>query len=191
MGQREERSASQIVDGVRRRPRRDTVVGKSSLRAKSTTCDALDAVGTSTRALSPSSSPSVHVARVHGSRPIASNRREMGRFERNPFGFEPVSFRFRSGRERRSTIPSGPIDSQWLALCDMHLGRVCASGKQNLPQKICVTCGRPFTWRKKWERCWDEVSTCSKRCNAERKRQNREEARKIGGSQPTTDSDDQ
>lgn len=41
--------------------------------------------------------------------------------------------------------------------------------KENLPQKMCVTCNRPFTWRKKWERCWDEVSTCSKRCNAERR----------------------
>ena len=42
--------------------------------------------------------------------------------------------------------------------------------KQNLPTKICVTCNRPFTWRKKWERCWDEVTTCSKRCNSERRR---------------------
>lgn len=41
--------------------------------------------------------------------------------------------------------------------------------KENLPSKICVTCKRPFTWRKKWEKCWDEVTTCSKRCNAERK----------------------
>jgi hypothetical protein len=43
----------------------------------------------------------------------------------------------------------------------------------NLPVKDCVVCGRPFTWRKKWENCWDEVSTCSKRCNGERKRLNR------------------
>lgn len=42
--------------------------------------------------------------------------------------------------------------------------------KENLPSKICVSCQRPFTWRKKWERCWDEVQTCSKRCNAERKK---------------------
>jgi len=34
-------------------------------------------------------------------------------------------------------------------------------------------CQRPFTWRKKWERCWDEVKTCSKRCNAQRKADNR------------------
>ena len=28
---------------------------------------------------------------------------------------------------------------------------------------------RPFTWRKKWENCWDDVKTCSKRCQSERK----------------------
>lgn len=41
--------------------------------------------------------------------------------------------------------------------------------KGNLPQKDCVVCGRPFTWRKKWERSWDEVTCCSKKCNAERR----------------------
>uniref|UniRef100_A0A7S3NL29 DUF2256 domain-containing protein n=1 Tax=Aureoumbra lagunensis TaxID=44058 RepID=A0A7S3NL29_9STRA len=41
---------------------------------------------------------------------------------------------------------------------------------KNLPEKICVVCERPFTWRKKWERCWDEVTTCSKRCNSERRK---------------------
>jgi len=42
--------------------------------------------------------------------------------------------------------------------------------KENLPTKVCVVCDRPFTWRKKWERCWDEVTTCSKTCNAARRR---------------------
>ena len=41
--------------------------------------------------------------------------------------------------------------------------------KSNLPEKICVVCGRPFTWRKKWERCWDEVTCCSKKCNSLRR----------------------
>lgn len=41
--------------------------------------------------------------------------------------------------------------------------------KENLPLKICVSCNRPFNWRKKWERCWDEVITCSKSCNAKRR----------------------
>lgn len=41
--------------------------------------------------------------------------------------------------------------------------------KENLPSKVCVVCNRPFTWRKKWERCWDEVTTCSKSCNGKRR----------------------
>lgn len=43
----------------------------------------------------------------------------------------------------------------------------------NLPTKVCVVCNRPFTWRKKWESSWDEITTCSKRCNNERKKSNR------------------
>jgi hypothetical protein len=38
------------------------------------------------------------------------------------------------------------------------------SKKGELPTKICVVCQRPFAWRKKWERCWDEVRYCSERC---------------------------
>ncbi|MDA9572020.1 DUF2256 domain-containing protein [Flavobacteriaceae bacterium] len=41
--------------------------------------------------------------------------------------------------------------------------------KRNLPQKTCPTCLRPFSWRKKWERNWDEVKFCSQRCSVERK----------------------
>jgi len=36
--------------------------------------------------------------------------------------------------------------------------------KSDLPQKTCLTCKRPFTWRKKWEKVWDEVRYCSHRC---------------------------
>ncbi|WP_282076598.1 DUF2256 domain-containing protein [Epibacterium ulvae] len=38
--------------------------------------------------------------------------------------------------------------------------------KANLPQKICPVCLRPFTWRKKWAKHWDEVKYCSKKCRA-------------------------
>ena len=34
----------------------------------------------------------------------------------------------------------------------------------NRPAKICAACGREFTWRKKWERCWEQVRYCSDRC---------------------------
>nr|WP_225917176.1 DUF2256 domain-containing protein [Pseudomonas farsensis] len=33
-----------------------------------------------------------------------------------------------------------------------------------LPSKVCVVCGRPFNWRKRWARCWEEVKYCSQRC---------------------------
>ncbi|MDX5321632.1 MAG: DUF2256 domain-containing protein [Bacteroidota bacterium] len=36
--------------------------------------------------------------------------------------------------------------------------------KSFLPEKICRTCQRPFSWRKKWEKNWEEVLYCSKRC---------------------------
>ena len=36
--------------------------------------------------------------------------------------------------------------------------------KQHLPEKICRRCGRPFTWRKKWDRDWEQVLYCSDRC---------------------------
>jgi uncharacterized protein (TIGR00251 family) len=41
--------------------------------------------------------------------------------------------------------------------------------KSNLPSKLCATCGRPFNWRKKWERCWDEVRYCSDWCRNEKR----------------------
>jgi hypothetical protein len=42
--------------------------------------------------------------------------------------------------------------------------------KGDLPTKVCAACGRPFAWRKKWERVWDEVRYCSDRCRADAKR---------------------
>lgn len=36
--------------------------------------------------------------------------------------------------------------------------------KQNLPEKICLVCQRPFSWRKKWEKVWEEVRYCSDAC---------------------------
>ncbi|POG11141.1 DUF2256 domain-containing protein [Pseudomonas putida] len=42
--------------------------------------------------------------------------------------------------------------------------------KGELPSKNCVVCGLPFTWRKRWARCWDEVRYCSERCRRAAKR---------------------
>jgi hypothetical protein len=38
--------------------------------------------------------------------------------------------------------------------------------KVNLPSKICAACGRPFAWRKKWARDWENVKFCSDRCRS-------------------------
>lgn len=39
--------------------------------------------------------------------------------------------------------------------------------KRDLPEKSCLRCSRPFAWRKKWERDWENVSYCSERCRRE------------------------
>ncbi|MFZ3144266.1 DUF2256 domain-containing protein [Psychrobacter glacincola] len=44
-----------------------------------------------------------------------------------------------------------------------------AHKKVNLPQKICPVCQRPFTWRKKWEKDWEQVIYCSEKCRRGRK----------------------
>jgi len=36
--------------------------------------------------------------------------------------------------------------------------------KGNLPSKICTVCEKPYNWRKKWAKVWDEVKYCSERC---------------------------
>ncbi|WP_282032540.1 DUF2256 domain-containing protein [Winogradskyella eximia] len=40
--------------------------------------------------------------------------------------------------------------------------------KENLPTKMCLTCNRPFTWRKKWEKNWDNVKYCSEKCRRQK-----------------------
>ncbi|MFZ6863734.1 DUF2256 domain-containing protein [Undibacterium sp. Ji67W] len=38
--------------------------------------------------------------------------------------------------------------------------------KADLPTKLCPSCLRPFAWRKKWEKVWNEVKYCSERCRS-------------------------
>ncbi|MES1926996.1 hypothetical protein T31B1_16803 [Salinisphaera sp. T31B1] len=42
--------------------------------------------------------------------------------------------------------------------------------KADLPEKPCLYCGRPFTWRRKWARDWHAVRYCSKACRAAARR---------------------
>jgi hypothetical protein len=37
------------------------------------------------------------------------------------------------------------------------------------PSKVCPTCGRPFSWRRKWAAVWEEVIYCSERCRRNKK----------------------
>jgi hypothetical protein len=45
------------------------------------------------------------------------------------------------------------------------------SNKSSLPSKICEVCLRPFSWRKKWAKDWQQVKYCSKRCSGNRNKQ--------------------
>jgi len=42
--------------------------------------------------------------------------------------------------------------------------------KSDLPTKVCLSCGRPFVWRKAWARVWEDVRYCSDRCRKEKSR---------------------
>ncbi|KAL1526910.1 hypothetical protein AB1Y20_015601 [Prymnesium parvum] len=74
-----------------------------------------------------------------------------------------VPLRFTLG----TALPHAPPSRQPIR---MMAARSSFRNPNNLPVKVCVVCQQQFTWRKKWERCWDEVTTCSKRCNGERKK---------------------
>lgn len=36
--------------------------------------------------------------------------------------------------------------------------------KEQLPNKLCPVCNRPFNWRKKWAKNWENVIYCGERC---------------------------
>ena len=55
--------------------------------------------------------------------------------------------------------------------------------KSALPEKTCAACGRPFAWRKKWARDWDDVKTCSERCKGALRR-GRSQSAAIERSRP-------
>ena len=46
-----------------------------------------------------------------------------------------------------------------------------AKTKNGHPPKVCGECGRPFEWRKKWERDWEHVLYCSEACKKLAKKQ--------------------
>ena len=46
--------------------------------------------------------------------------------------------------------------------------------KSYLPERLCAARGRPFRWRKKWERDWDAVRYCSEACRTRRRDRRRQ-----------------
>ena len=50
-----------------------------------------------------------------------------------------------------------------MVICS-HSSMAHKGNKSYLPEKQCATCGRPFSWRKKWAKNWDSVRYCSERC---------------------------
>lgn len=46
--------------------------------------------------------------------------------------------------------------------------RTFKGNKQALPSKPCSVCGRPMSWRKKWEKNWERVRYCSETCRKSR-----------------------
>tara|TARA_B100001741_G_scaffold313751_1_gene321700 strand:- start:84 stop:224 length:141 start_codon:yes stop_codon:yes gene_type:complete len=44
--------------------------------------------------------------------------------------------------------------------------------RKPLPHKNCLVCLKPFSWRKKWERVWEEVKYCSERCRRNKNNKN-------------------
>ena len=43
-----------------------------------------------------------------------------------------------------------------------------AKTKNGFEPRICVVCGLPFEWRKKWAKNWDSVLYCSAACKAQK-----------------------
>ena len=73
-------------------------------------------------------------------------------------GLQPISDRFEGFR---STLLEAP---HWLYIFPM--ARVAKTKNGHKP-KICAACGRPFEWRKKWERDWENVRWCSDACRSQ------------------------
>ncbi|OYT98499.1 MAG: hypothetical protein CFE40_11170 [Burkholderiales bacterium PBB1] len=49
------------------------------------------------------------------------------------------------------------------------MGPVAAfrGNKSTLPQKTCLSCQRPMSWRRAWAKNWAEVKYCSDRCRSQ------------------------
>jgi hypothetical protein len=51
-----------------------------------------------------------------------------------------------------------------------------SKGRERVPPKVCVECGRQMEWRKAWAKNWDQVLYCSDRCQVEARRKRKRKA---------------
>ena len=58
--------------------------------------------------------------------------------------------------------------------------------KADLPMKVCVVCGLPFSWRRKWARDWEQVKYCSDRCRTVGVPMTAAPSRPVGGQTAAT-----
>ncbi|MBU2753131.1 DUF2256 domain-containing protein [Acidithiobacillus sp. CV18-2] len=45
--------------------------------------------------------------------------------------------------------------------------------KAQLPQKLCPVCNRPFSWRKRWRKDWEQVKYCSQACRSQKHKEDK------------------
>jgi len=60
--------------------------------------------------------------------------------------------------------PAGPDAKGPAAFRFLSLLMAAPLKKGQLPTKICVTCGLPFEYRKKWRNNWPAVKYCGEKC---------------------------
>ncbi|MFM8573453.1 MAG: DUF2256 domain-containing protein [Pirellula sp.] len=61
-------------------------------------------------------------------------------------------------------LDNAPVRSTVWSSCQVGVTKGMSHQKPHLPEKICQVCGKPFAWRKKWAKDWEQVRYCSERC---------------------------
>ena len=55
-----------------------------------------------------------------------------------------------------------------------HVAGLMEAGFSGRDSKICLTCGKQFSWHKKWDQNWHSVTTCSNKCKKKLRASNSE-----------------
>jgi hypothetical protein len=71
-----------------------------------------------------------------------------------------------AGRMADSPLDVGAIKPDIVTISREPAAMAKMRAKADLPSKDCAACGRPFSWRKKWARDWENVRYCSDACRS-------------------------